>query len=82
MLGQKGGPEGGGVEIVEARLDVEEEGGDPESGPLKGPDFVGEGETWVKGTESWKGAALVRVEQTSGASDCGQPDCHNSFKDL
>jgi len=82
VLGQKSGPEGRGIDIVEAHLDIKNEGGDPASGPLKRPNLVGEAEDCVVGTESWEGGSLVWVEQTLEASDCGQPDHHYLFDDL
>jgi len=74
-------PEGGGVDIVEARLDVSKEGGDPEYVPFKGQDLVDEGEASVEGTETREGAPLVRVQETSGATDCRQSDHHDPFQD-
>jgi len=71
VFGQESGLEGGGVVIVAACLDVEEKGRDPELGPLKGPDLVGEGEACIKGDEAWEGAVLVVVEQSFSASDGG-----------
>ena len=46
---QEGGPdsEGGGVYVVEACLNVEKEGGDPEPGSLMGSDFVCQREAGV-----------------------------------
>ena len=69
VICQEPGPEGRGVDIVQARFDVEEESRDPESGPLKGSDVMSEGEVGVKRTETWEGATLVGVEQSLGASE-------------
>jgi len=67
--GQKPGPEGGGVDVVEAGFDVQEEGGDLMSGSLKGFYLVCEGEAGVGGAEPGEGAALVRMEAASGFRD-------------
>ena len=69
VFGQEGSAEGGGVDVVAASLDVEEEGGDPESGSLKGPDLVCQGEAGVRGTKHGEGAALSGVEHVLGAGD-------------
>jgi len=80
--GQKPGSEGGGIDVVEASLDVQKEGGDLQSGSLEGFYFVSEGEAGVGGAESREGAALVRVEEASGFCNGRQSHCHNPFEDL
>jgi len=80
--GEKSGPEGRGIDIVEAGFDVEEEGGDLQSGSLKSLYFVSESKAGVGGAKSWQGAALVGVEKAFGSGDGSQPDCHHTFEDL
>jgi len=82
MCGQERGPEGGGVDVVEVCFDVEEDGGDLEFGPLEGPDFMRQGEAGVRGAKAGEGAALVGVEHILGAGHSGEPDRHDSFKNL
>jgi len=80
--GQESGSEGGGVDIVEASFDVQEEGGDLQSGSLEGSYLMCEGEAGVGGAKSREGAAVVWVEETFGVGDGRQPDCHNLFEDF
>lgn len=68
-MGQEGGSEGGGIEVVKASLDVKEEGGDPESESLESPDLREESQVCVEGVEPWEGAALVGVQETFGLED-------------
>jgi len=82
MSGQERGPEGGVVDVVEACLDVDEEGGDLEFRPLEGPDFMRQGQAGAQGAKGEVGAALVRVEHILGAGDGGEPDRPDSFEDL
>jgi len=77
---QKRGPEGGAVEVVEARFDVEEEGGNLEFRPLEGPDLLCLGEAGVQGAKAREGAALVTVEHVPGAVDGRELDRHDSFE--
>ena len=63
VLGEEEGPEFGRIDVVEAGLYVEEEGGHLQEGSLKGIDLVGEGGHRVRGAETREGAALVRVKQ-------------------
>jgi len=51
--GQEPSSEGGGVDIVEAGFDVEQEGGDLQPGSLKSSYLLCEGEAGVGGAESW-----------------------------
>jgi len=51
--GPQSGPEGGGIAVVEAGLDIQERGGDFQSGSLENFYFVHEGEAGVGGAESW-----------------------------
>ena len=62
VFGEEEGPELGCVDVVEAGLYVEEEGGDFQEGSFKGSDLIGEGGRWVRGAEPREGAALVWVE--------------------
>ena len=62
VFGEEEGSELGRVDVVEAGLYVEEEGGDFQEGSLKGSDFMGEGGRCVRGAEAREGAALVWVE--------------------
>ena len=82
MGGQEPGSEGGRVDVVEAGCDVQEDGGDFQSGSLESLYLMCKGEAGVGGAESREGAALVWVEETLGLCDGGQSDCHHSFKDL
>ena len=45
--GQKSGSEGGGIDIFEASFDIQEEGGDVQSGSQEGFDLMSEGEAGV-----------------------------------
>jgi len=80
--GQESGSKGGGVDIVEACLDVQAEGGDLQSGSLDGFYLLCEGEAGVGGAEFREGATLVWVEEALGFGDGRQPDCHHPLKDL
>jgi len=80
--GQKSGSEGGGIDVVEASLDVQKEGGDLQSGSLEGFYLLSEGEAGVGGAESREEAALVRVEEASGFCNGRQSECHYPFEDL
>jgi len=48
---EESGPEGGGVDVVEASFDVQEEGGDLQLRALESPYIVHEGEASVGGAE-------------------------------
>ena len=75
-------PESDGVDVVEARLHVEEEGGDFPAGLLKGANFMGEGGDGICRTEARERAALVWVEE-AGVSDEGhESDGQDPFPDL
>ena len=80
--GQESGSEGGGVDVVETSFDVQEEGGDLQSGSLESFYLMCECEAGVCGAESREGAELVRVEEALGFGDGRQPDCHYPFEDL
>ena len=82
MSGQERGPEGGGVDVVEACFDVEEEGGDLEFGPLESADPMHQGEAGVRGAKAREGAVFFGVEHVLGAGDGGEPNRHDTFKDL
>ena len=64
VLGEEQGPELSRVDVVEASLYVEEEGGYFLEGSLKGVNLVGECGYCGRGVEAGEGAALVRVKQT------------------
>jgi len=82
VAGQDSGSEGGGIDIVEASFDVQEEGGDFQPGFLEGFYLQCKGEAGVTGAKPGAGAALVRVEDALGLGDGRHPDRHHPFEDL
>ena len=52
MRVQETGSDGGGVDLVEAGFDIEDEGGDLQPGSLQGLYLICESEAGVGGTES------------------------------
>jgi len=70
------------LDVVEPRLDVQEQGGDLKAWPLKGFDVVGEGEAGVIGTEPWERAALVGVQQPFRPGCCEEAGCDDPFQDF
>jgi len=80
--GQESGSKGGGIDIVEARFDVQEEDRDLQSESLEGVYLVCEGEAGAGGAESTVGAALVWVEETFRFGNGRQPDRYHPFENL
>ena len=62
----------GGINIVEAALNVEEEGGNFDVQLLEEADFMGECCSGVKGGEAREGASLMGVEEAAGPCEEGE----------
>ena len=71
-LGPKCSSKLGRVDVVEAALDVKEEGGDFKVKALEKANLVGEGGGGVERGEVWEGAGLVGVEEVAGSGDEGE----------
>ena len=82
IFGEQEGPKLGRVDVVEASLYVEEEGGHLQEGPLEGVDLVSEGGYCIRGTEAREGATLVRVKQACFPCQGGESDGKDAFEDL
>ena len=74
------GPEGGGVYVVEAWLDIQKEHGYLELGSLERSDLAGEGGASVQDAEGWAGATLIEVGWTSGAGNCTESHSNELFE--
>ena len=72
----------GRVDVVEAALDVKEEGGDLKVKALEKANLVGEGRCSVESGEAGEGAGLVGVEEAAGSGDEAETGGGNPFHDL
>ena len=75
-------PESDGVDIVEALLYVEEEGGDFPAGALKSANFMGKGGDGICPTEPRERAALVSVEEAGIPGEGHESDGHDPFQNV
>ena len=72
----------GRVDVVEAALDVQEEGGDLQVQALEEANLVGEGCRGVEGGEAGEGAGLVGMEDAAGSGDEGEAGGGDPFHNL